>query len=226
MAFQCEQGTSSGFNIATPFWKRRRMRVALRVNAGRNAGQEIPIRIDRFLIGRADDCHLRANSSAVSRYHCAIFVEDSGVWVRDYGSRNGTLVDGVRIAERRRLQDGNQLQVGPLQFVIQIDNKPSAVGETSLAGKLETTLQALARRETTTREGEILQILSQPPQLPTEPLTVAATNDDLAQPADLPTEEPLTLPKPKPVPVRRPEPPNPADAAVDGLKRLFRPKKQ
>ena len=85
------------------------MRVALRVSAGRNAGKEISINDRRFLIGRADDCQLRANSSQVSRYHCALLVEDDGVWVRDYGSRNGTFVGGVRIPERRRLSNGDQL---------------------------------------------------------------------------------------------------------------------
>ncbi|HWB10305.1 MAG TPA: FHA domain-containing protein [Pirellulales bacterium] len=208
------------------------MRVVLRVNAGRNAGQEIPIRVSRFLIGRADDCHLRANSTQVSRYHCAIVVEDGRLWVRDYGSRNGTFVQGARIAERCHLKDGDQLQVGPLHFVVVVhkeqaaaghDTQPAAAGETSLAGKLKTTLRAIGRQEAPTQEGEILEILSEPVEPRKEPLPPGLT-DPMMPPPDPPSEEAKAPEKPKPS-FRPPGQPNPADAAVDGLKRLFTPKK-
>jgi predicted component of type VI protein secretion system len=180
------------------------MRVALRVSGGRNAGQEIPVQYHRFLIGRGEDCHLRANSTQVSRHHCGIHVEKGKVWMHDYGSRNGTFVKGVRITEPRRLDDGDDLQVGPLRFTITIE-VPAAhdtglvpTGDTSMAGKLRTTLRAIQRHEAQASEGDILEILSQPE----------------------PQKEPL------PITVRKPDPVNPADAAVDGLKRLFTPKKQ
>jgi pSer/pThr/pTyr-binding forkhead associated (FHA) protein len=211
------------------------MRVVLRVDAGRNAGQEIPIRVHRFLIGRADDCHLRANSTQVSRYHCAVIVEEGRVSVRDYGSRNGTFVQGTRIAERCPLNHGDRLQVGPLHFVVVVqdepagpepgghDTQPSAAAETSLAGKLKTTLRAIGRQEPPTQEGEILEILSEPVEPHKEPLPPGLT-DPMGPPQETPSEEATALPKPKPS-FRPPGQPNPADAAVDGLKRLFRPKK-
>jgi pSer/pThr/pTyr-binding forkhead associated (FHA) protein len=206
------------------------MRVVLRVNAGRNAGQEIPIRVQRFLIGRADDCHLRANSTQVSRYHCAVIVEDEQVWVRDYGSRNGTLVQGTRIAERCRLNNGDQLQVGPLQFVVVLqegpaaghDTQPSAAGETSAAGKLKSTLRAIGRHESPTGEGEILEILSEPVEPQKAPSPLALT-EPMPPSQEAPPPEAKTPPKPNPF--RPAQKVDPADAAVDGLKRLFTPKK-
>ncbi|HEV3339117.1 MAG TPA: FHA domain-containing protein [Pirellulales bacterium] len=212
------------------------MRVVLRVHAGRNAGQEIPIRVDRFLIGRADDCHLRANSTQVSRYHCAVIVEEQQVWVRDYGSRNGTFVQGARVAERCRLNDGDQLQVGPLHFVVVLqqeppgvpatglDTQPSAAGETAAAGKLRSTLRAIGRQESPTQEGEILEILSEPVEPQKAPSPLGLTDQMLPPPQEAPPAEPKAPPKPNPF--RPPQKVDPADAAVDGLKRLFTPKKQ
>lgn len=209
------------------------MRIVLRVNSGRNAGQEIPIRGHRFLIGRADDCHLRANSTQVSRYHCAVVVEEGQVWLRDYGSRNGTLVGGTRVAERRRLNDGDELQVGPLNFVVVIqaepgqvghDTQPSAAGETSAAGKLKSTLRAIGQQEPPTEEVEILEILSEPVEPQRETLPLGLTYQATPSP-EAPTEEPEEPPKPKPS-FRPPPKANPADAAVDGLKKLFTPKKE
>lgn len=204
------------------------MRVALRVSGGRNAGQEIPIQQRRFLIGRADDCQLRANSSQVSRYHCGIHIENGKVWVRDYGSRNGTFVKGQRIAEPRELFDGDDLQVGPLQFIITIAPE-AATGDTGHARggdtKLRTTLRAIQRLEAPASEGEILEILSQPvePRKELPPLPITETIPPTA--ADPPPEQPKPKPA-KPGPVPKPEPVNPADAAIHGLKRLFTPKKQ
>ncbi|HVX14534.1 MAG TPA: FHA domain-containing protein [Pirellulales bacterium] len=209
------------------------MRVALRVSGGRNAGQEISIRNRRFLIGRADDCQLRANSTQISRYHCAILVEEDGIWVRDYGSRNGTLVGETRVTERRQLANGDQLQVGPLRFEVVIENEPasaqetrhSPAGDTSMAGKLKTTLRAIERHDRPTDEGEILDIVSQPVERRVEPLPELTREGetDVAEPP--PPEEPKTPPKPKPGRHAGPDPVDPADAAIDGLKRLFKPKK-
>ena len=206
------------------------MRVALRVSEGRNAGQEIPIQYRRFLIGRGEDCHLRANSAQVSRYHCGIHVENGQVWMHDYGSRNGTFVKGIRITEPRRLYDGDDLQVGPLRFTISLD-VPAAhdtglvpAGDTKMAGKLRATIRAVQRHDAQANEGEILEILSQPDEPRREPLPITELMPT-APPEPLP-EPPKPAPPAKPGPVRKPDPVNPADAAVDGLKRLFTPKKQ
>jgi pSer/pThr/pTyr-binding forkhead associated (FHA) protein len=184
------------------------------------------------LIGRADDCQLRANSTQISRYHCAVLLEDDGVWVRDYGSRNGTLIGETRVTERQKLAHGDQLQIGPLRFEVVIESEPASAhdtrlpaGDTSLAGKLKTTLRAIERHDRPTDEGEILDIVSQPVERRVEPLPELTREGetDAVQPA--PPEEPKTQPKPKPGRQGLPDPVNPSDAAVDGLKRLFQPKK-
>jgi pSer/pThr/pTyr-binding forkhead associated (FHA) protein len=90
----------------------------LKVLRGASAGKEVEVRGPRFYIGRSEECHLRANSDAISRRHCAITVNDDEVRIRDLGSRNGTYVNGVRIDGDHRIQMGDQLRVGPLEFLV------------------------------------------------------------------------------------------------------------
>jgi hypothetical protein len=94
------------------------MDMKLRVDSGKNAGQEIRVPGKVFVIGRGDDCQLRANSDAISRRHCQLMVEDSYAAVRDLGSRNGTFVNGPQIAGEVQLKPGDKLRVGPLEFEI------------------------------------------------------------------------------------------------------------
>ncbi len=96
------------------------MDVQLVVAAGNKAGQIIPITGEKFIIGRADDCHLKPRSELISRYHCAIVSEEGYVAVRDLGSKNGVYLNGERISLESELKNGDKLNVGPLEFVVQL----------------------------------------------------------------------------------------------------------
>jgi len=97
------------------------MDVKLIVVGGKNAGRVVPVTGGKFLIGRAEDCHLRPNSDAVSRHHCAITLQAGRVTIADLGSRNGTLVNGQRIKGEEELKSGDHLRVGPLEFQVAIE---------------------------------------------------------------------------------------------------------
>ena len=95
------------------------MELKLIVLAGAKEGTQIPLKKDKFVIGRASECTLRAGSSAISRRHCAIVRKD-GVWVvRDLGSRNGTFVNDQTVDEPTPLKVGDELRVGPLHFRVE-----------------------------------------------------------------------------------------------------------
>ncbi|MDR2344956.1 MAG: FHA domain-containing protein [Planctomycetaceae bacterium] len=96
------------------------MGVQLVVAGGNKAGQVIPISVPKFLIGRADDCNLKPRSELISRYHCAIIVEDGYVAVRDLGSKNGVFINGTRVATEQELQHEDKLSVGPLEFFVHL----------------------------------------------------------------------------------------------------------
>lgn len=94
------------------------MEVRLKVLVGKSAGQELLIPGPKFFIGRAEDCQLRPRSDLISRHHCALLVEDGFLAIRDFGSKNGTLVNGERVAGERELKAGDKLTVGPLEFEV------------------------------------------------------------------------------------------------------------
>ena len=101
------------------------MVVQLVVASGNRTGQIIPVSLEKFTIGRADDCHLKARSELISRYHCAILVGDE-VIVRDLGSRNGVRHNGEKIGAEQKLKNGDKLVIGPLEFYVHIADDASA----------------------------------------------------------------------------------------------------
>jgi hypothetical protein len=77
-----------------------------------------------FLFGRGPECIVRFNSEWVSRQHCLLRATADGAVLRDLNSRNGTLVNGVRLLGERRLEHGDQIQVGPLVFEVDLGTEP------------------------------------------------------------------------------------------------------
>ena len=102
------------------------LQLSLKVIGGRHDGKQIPIKGKKFLIGREEDCHLRPNSDMVSRHHCVFTVDEYSVRLRDFGSTNGTLVNGKRIKGEVQLSHGDKIQVGKLDFEIVISHSPEA----------------------------------------------------------------------------------------------------
>ena len=97
------------------------MHVRLKIMQGSNKGKEVRIPTPKCLIGRGDDCHLKPQSDAISRHHCAIITTENEVVVRDLNSRNGTFVNDERVVEEAVLLSGDILRVGPLQFEMLIE---------------------------------------------------------------------------------------------------------
>jgi predicted component of type VI protein secretion system len=95
------------------------MDLKLIVLAGAKEGTQIPLKKDKFIIGRASECTLRAGSSAISRRHCAIVRKDGSWYVRDLGSRNGTFLNDGAVETPTALKVGDEIRVGPLHFRVE-----------------------------------------------------------------------------------------------------------
>lgn len=78
------------------------------------------------IVGRRRNCDLRIPLHDVSKRHCQINCDDGTLKIRDLGSKNGTLLNGLRITEAV-VQPGDWIQVGSIGFVFQIDGKPEKV---------------------------------------------------------------------------------------------------
>ena len=66
---------------------------------------------ERAGIGAHPSNDLVLASDTVSRFHCELVSEGTGVRVRDLGSKNGTFIDGVRV-ESAWLHNNSRLQLG------------------------------------------------------------------------------------------------------------------
>jgi len=119
---QCFAGSTD--HVDSVEFPRNGMNVQLVVASGSRTGQVIPIMGERFVVGRADDCHLKPRSELISRYHCEIFLEDGGVFVRDMGSKNGVFLNNEKITDTRELKNGDKVAFGPLEFFMNIITEP------------------------------------------------------------------------------------------------------
>jgi pSer/pThr/pTyr-binding forkhead associated (FHA) protein len=76
-----------------------------------------PLRLDatdrRYVAGRGETCDLQLASEEISREHVEIVRLWDGVVVNDLGSKNGLRVNDALVLERRRLRDGDLIQIGP-----------------------------------------------------------------------------------------------------------------
>ncbi|HKB80361.1 MAG TPA: FHA domain-containing protein, partial [Thermoanaerobaculia bacterium] len=91
------------------------------------APQQIAIPAETITLGRASDCTIPIKDRFLSRRHAEI-VLDRGTWlVRDCGSVNGTLVNGVKIADPVVLKPGDRIGLGDSEVVFHSDEAVSQI---------------------------------------------------------------------------------------------------
>jgi pSer/pThr/pTyr-binding forkhead associated (FHA) protein len=102
------------------------MKISLMVlSTGSAAGKALPINVAQFIIGRDPGCNLRPASAMISKRHCAVLVKDDKVFLRDFGSTNGTFVNDEPVKGEVPLKNGDVLKVGPLSFKVVIESQPA-----------------------------------------------------------------------------------------------------
>src|SRR5262245_33955940 len=97
------------------------MNVKLLVLQGRPAGKSLLFVPGDYFLGRGPECHVRFNSDWVSRQHCLLRVTSELASLRDLGSRNGTLVNGQLLGGEHSLVEGDQIQIGPVLFQVELE---------------------------------------------------------------------------------------------------------
>src|SRR5258708_29555391 len=75
----------------------------LKILTGDQTGRTVELRGDTIVVGRHPGCDIRVPDETVSRRHARIIVEDSGYFIEDLGSRNGTYLNGRRATAPERL---------------------------------------------------------------------------------------------------------------------------
>jgi pSer/pThr/pTyr-binding forkhead associated (FHA) protein len=167
------------------------MTVKLLVVQGRPYGKTLLFPSGEYFFGRGPECQVRPESEWVSRQHCLLRVTADAVFVRDLGSRNGTLVNGTLVEHERQLLHGDQVQIGPLVFEVQLEAKaPNGSGGVAATDAVtlgaENTAEMDVGQETTS-------------QLPTAKLLADRPGaDDSAESQPAPPPDQLAGPLPEP----------------------------
>lgn len=78
---------------------------------------EIPLAAGETLVGRGPECAVRLPSPQVSRVHARLSLSGSRAVLEDLGSRNGTWVNGARVAGPVDLADGDEVMFGTYRAV-------------------------------------------------------------------------------------------------------------
>jgi two-component system cell cycle response regulator len=99
----------------------RRNSLTLQVVKGPRVGEILTVDQQSATLGRGADADLRIPDPSLSRIHARFERDGEALWVVDLGSRNGTAVDGARISERKKLENGEHITVGNviLRFAVQ-----------------------------------------------------------------------------------------------------------
>ncbi len=84
----------------------------------RYLAHDLELPIGEFVVGRSTDCQLSLDDPLVSRRHAVLKVRRDGVSVQDFGSRNGVLVNGVKISGERELSPGDKVSIGSQEMVL------------------------------------------------------------------------------------------------------------
>ena len=104
-------------SVLSPSQARRAVLVA---EDGAEAGRRFAI-AGGAVVGRLPECDISLDDPSVSRRHARIGRQD-GVWfVEDLGSTNGTRV-GDRSVTRSELADGDELRLGNIRLVFQLES--------------------------------------------------------------------------------------------------------
>ncbi|HEV3258270.1 MAG TPA: FHA domain-containing protein [Gemmataceae bacterium] len=118
--------------------------ITLTIKDGMLAGKKYRFTDRRVcVVGRAEDCAVRLPNEreyrTVSRHHCVLDIDPPEVRVGDFGSCNGTYINGVPIGRHPnwrcpgalslplgdyQLKDGDELALGDAVFQVRIAGLP------------------------------------------------------------------------------------------------------
>ena len=84
----------------------------LTIQSGPDKGTVHQITGQRFTLGRSVNNDVQIVDRRMSRNHAEIYVHDEKYYVRDMGSKNGTLLNTVLVEDSAQLHSGDTVQVG------------------------------------------------------------------------------------------------------------------
>jgi len=123
---------------------------ALKFISGKYQGGVFPLKPNKqVVIGRSSDLDMVLVEDMVSRKHAKITCQDGKVLIEDFGSTNGTFVNGEKIVRAARLKEGDRILIGTsiLKLVAAESGSPT-VDDQQVKQNLEAAAAAAASRAT------------------------------------------------------------------------------
>lgn len=104
------------------------MLIFLEVESGPHKGQRIRMNAGQIVrVGRTSKSDFSfAEDSLMSGIHFGLECEENACQIRDFGSRNGTLVNGQRVTQVSRLQNGDRIVAGGTTFLLLMELEQAA----------------------------------------------------------------------------------------------------
>lgn len=93
--------------------------LQLVVEDGGGHRQVVPFAAEEIAVGRSADNAVRLPERDVSRRHALFQRVNGAVYLEDLGSANGTRVNGERLQGRRRVRQGDLVQIGGYDLVVE-----------------------------------------------------------------------------------------------------------
>ena len=109
--------------------------LQLVVHAGPLAGKGFPIKGDTLTIGRDPDNDISLDDEQVSRHHARLLRQEDQIIIEDFGSTNGTLVNGKPIVGQKVLQPADIISIGSSVFGVKGFAAPRTMGMTQLSSE-------------------------------------------------------------------------------------------
>jgi len=98
------------------------MKSQIFVKTGNLAGKVVYLdEGQRITLGRGSQCDLVVLDAVISRAHCTVANKDGRLCLEDLGSRNGTYVNGQKIAGTRPLASGDEFRLGQTILTCTVD---------------------------------------------------------------------------------------------------------
>lgn len=89
-----------------------RLSASVMVLTGISIGKVVKLSKPEMVIGRSVDTDIFVDCESISRRHAKLVSTPEGIDLIDLESKNGTLLNGVRMRGRQRLASGDRLQLG------------------------------------------------------------------------------------------------------------------
>ncbi len=88
--------------------------------------REVALGEGENVLGRGADSIVWIDAQGVSRRHACLMIASDLATIEDLGSKNGTFVNGTRVAAPIALRDGDELRIGSVPMTLKIYTKPSS----------------------------------------------------------------------------------------------------